>query len=137
MKTFDTHDRGFCAVVLATVFVVGCGDSGPATYSVSGNVSYGGQPLEHGEISFSIAKLGAINTTRIVDGRYERELEAGTYRVEIHSFKKEMVDVAGQQVETAENQLPDRYSIDSTLTATVTPEGPNEFDFAMSQEASD
>ncbi|MGH7199028.1 MAG: carboxypeptidase-like regulatory domain-containing protein [Planctomycetaceae bacterium] len=54
------------------------------TFSISGTVTSGGQPVEEGSISFYDPKTGHAGQAALGSGgEYELELPAGTYRVAV------------------------------------------------------
>jgi len=86
----------------AIVFAVGCGDSGPVTYPVSGNVTYKGQPVPLGSVAF-IPNAAQDNTSAIqayasiIDGTFKTDAgkghEGGSYIVKVNGF--DGVPIAG------------------------------------------
>jgi hypothetical protein len=86
---------GWCAtIVVATAAGAGCGPDGPQRYHVSGTVTYGGQPVPAGAVSF--IPIGEHDRERgpgfcrFTDGRYEsrqgRSPGSGPYRVIITGY---------------------------------------------------
>ncbi|MDY0167696.1 MAG: hypothetical protein RBS80_14205 [Thermoguttaceae bacterium] len=65
-------------------FAYGCGPSGPATYRVSGTVTYQGEPLPLGIVMF-VPEQGPSSTPAAIDqqGRYQHEAVAGEHRVAV------------------------------------------------------
>jgi hypothetical protein len=131
------------ALCAACVWVVGCGDSGPKRYGVSGTVTYKGQPIKSGLISFipegSEASAGGAS---IIDGKYDIPskpgLPAGKYEVSVNvptaGGKKQAVteDEApggGGEKETRET-LPVKYNENTELKAEVK-DGQTEFNFNL------
>jgi hypothetical protein len=104
-------------------------------YPVSGAVTLDGKPLiEDGLIYFKNIAAGSIDTMNIKDGQYSGSSEAGDRRVEIYVFRVKTQDFNGMKSEVKENLIPDRYNVESTFSAKVTPEGPNKFDFEMTSK---
>jgi hypothetical protein len=120
-------------LLLVVSTAIGCGDSKPKHYPVSGTVTLDSKPLAEGFIYFKDPQVGAIDSFEIKDGQFKGEALAGNRRVEVTSYsaKGKMVDVAGVKQEVRQNLIPNRYSLESTLTADVTPEGPNQFTFDL------
>jgi hypothetical protein len=109
--------------------------SEPQKYSVSGTVTLDGKPLaEDGLIYFKTIATGAIDGLDIKSGRFSGSTEPGDRRVEIVVYRLKMVDINGMKGETRESLIPNRYNLESTLTAKVTPEGPNQFAFELSSK---
>ena len=75
--------RGFC--LLLAPLIVGCGGgSGPARYKVTGKVTYQGQPVEKGQITFEDPTAGQVNESQLGSGgNYTTELPAGDFRVSV------------------------------------------------------
>jgi len=118
-------------IVLILVVTFGCGKPGPKVVTVSGTVMYDGQPLAEGTIYFKTPATGAIDTLPVKDGKFEGNAEVGERRVEINAYRTKSQDFNGMKGEVKENLIPARYNADSKLTATVTAEGPNTFQFEV------
>ena len=59
---------------------------------------------------------------------------AGTFRVEITAVRKtgrKVEDRFGEAIDETEQAIPAQYNRDSGLTADVTEQGPNRFEFAL------
>ncbi len=109
----------------------GCGREydGPKRYPLSGKVSYDGEPVDVGTISFLPAGGADLHISggEIVNGAYsvpeERGANAGNYRVEIRWSKKtgQKYFDADLQLENDARQegLPPRFHEKSELTADV------------------
>jgi hypothetical protein len=131
------------AAVLAAalVAIVGC-DSGPRRQAVSGQVTLDGQPLDFGSITFVPDPNGPKASGLIEGGRYEIEQSrgplAGQKIVEIRAPQYDPKRPAPAntkeklyRLDVAPEALPDRYNSKSELRATVTEDGPNEFNFDL------
>ena len=128
----------FTGVTLGLALVLGCGPSGPTTYTVTGRVTFDGQPVEEGEIIFRAAD-GASGSweARIVGGSYSMEVTPGEKRVEITARRKvegASPAASGEPALSFESFIPERYNEKSELTANVTPSGPNTFNFALTDD---
>src|SRR5438477_10640578 len=110
------------------VFVVaGCFAKRQA--EVEGTVTYDGQPLGVGNITFiptsGDEKAGAVKRGgRIESGHYKLEFDPvpGEYRVEVRWSKptgKTYKNEFGDTYPVAQEGLPDKYHANSTLTATL------------------
>lgn len=129
-------------LALAALAVAGCGRDypGPKRYPISGRVSYDGEPIDMGTISFLPADAGSqcVSGGQILDGVYSvaegRGANAGAYRVEIRWSKKtgkKYFDSFSQQMEDERKEgLPPRFHKDSNLTAEVSASNTN-FDFDL------
>jgi hypothetical protein len=118
----------------------GCG-SGSRRLPLHGSVTYQGQPLEHGSITFltTSGPPGPVCGALIRAGRYDvpaaQGLEPGTYRVAISSAVPGGTltpeEVAAGASPRAKEVLPPAYNAESTLTVEVQARGPNQFDFKL------
>lgn len=138
----------FALVVLAAA-LSGCGgDGGPPRHAARGTVKLDGTPLAAGVIRFipDLKTGGPAATATIQEGKFSMDADtgpvAGDHRVEIESTGYEGFAVDDEQAyaERAQktprqviprNPVPEIYNQRSTLTKTVTPEGPNMFDFDL------
>jgi hypothetical protein len=123
-----------CAAVL--IGAAGC--SGDGRVGVEGAVSYAGEPVGVGTITFLPAgEEGVKAGGRIADGRYALEprfgLKPGTHRVEIRWAKptgRRYKNEFGEEFDRTAEGLPDKYHAQTTLTAEVRP-GANVIDFHL------
>lgn len=122
-----------CMVTLAAGLAVasGCGPSGPPKYPVEGNVSFEGQPISSGYISFVPQdSKGRTASTNIENGQFSTEARAGDYKVQIQA-SQEYGPVIPSMGERARKQyIPRKYNQDTTLSATVQAED-NVFDYEL------
>ena len=133
------------AVGLWTVgglLLCGCGGKGLNGVPVSGQVTLDGKPLADGSITFVPTGQGITAGGKIVDAYYELSpkdgLVPGTYKVRINALEstgQTIVDPAGniEIPEMREAILP-RYNMRTELTAEVTVDGPNRFDYDLRSE---
>jgi hypothetical protein len=130
------------AAMAATALLAGCGgatDDLPRE-AVSGTVTFDDQPLKAGMIQFQPAEPGASTAggAAITDGRYSiaksEGLVPGKYQVTISSTPPGAPPPSGQPgdpVAPPKETIPPKYNVKTTLSATVTKEGPNTFDFPL------
>ena len=126
---------GTCACAVAGL-IAGCGgEAGPEMHRVTGQVTYDGQPVENGRITFrKTGDDGKSFATEIKGGGYELEAEAGAMAVEITASRLipgKFDNSNGTPEPVGEMYIPKKYNAATTLTAEVTPAGPNEFPFAL------
>jgi hypothetical protein len=122
-------------LLLCLIATVGCGQQGPATYPVEGTVTFDGEPITEGDILFipddsTLAPEGGM----IKAGRYHMRAKAGVNRVEIRALdiRPDTEWVMGSPV--ADQMIPAQYNNTSQLTARVTPDGENRFDFDLQRQ---
>jgi hypothetical protein len=133
---------GVPVVLVAGLLVLGgCGKGRPASQEVSGQVAFQKQPLRKGLIEFIPANPGGTSAGAVIrDGRYTVRPEAGllpgNYRVRIVP----KVPMRADWDESTEKrppgpshpiQIPDKYNINSVLTAEVKAEGRQTIDFNL------
>jgi hypothetical protein len=132
-------------VLIAVLFVAGCGRKDPYDRQpLTGTVTFQGQPLDKGTIQFlpqdpaRAFSAGAL----IQDGRFqvsrEQGLPPGTYRVAITSpapSKGPAVEPAGapglKMPPLGTERIPAAFNTATTLTAEVTADGNNAFEFVI------
>jgi hypothetical protein len=139
------HLRSVTGLFCACALVIGpCGcDAGPKRYGVSGEVKYQGKPLNHGGIIFlpadptSGADSGGGN---IKNGKYailaKEGLLPGKYKVMITSVDPNTKETdpdapPGPAGPLPKDRVAPKYNRDTILTAEVTADGSNKFDFSV------
>ncbi|QDT64150.1 hypothetical protein V22_13810 [Calycomorphotria hydatis] len=64
-----------CFSLAVASYLIGCGDSGPVTYRASGTVTFNGQPVPYGEMSFEpradLDNAGQQTFVMIKDGKFD------------------------------------------------------------------
>ena len=158
LRRFETHRSeastrhkatlrfGAVALVLAVAASIGCGPPEAERASVKGKVSYQGNPIADGSITFfpSGATKGKPAGTEIVNGEYTLSAAdgplVGEARVEIQAFEKTgrkipdlMGDVSNPNrplIDEKINVLPPQFNVNSTLMRQIT-SGENSHDFDL------
>ena len=140
--------RPACSIWLlaaAVLLLAGCGptrDYGPLA-EISGTVMIDGKPLASGTISLVTPATGDLQVFEVTGGRFAGQARVGERRVEVRSYAPlNGLAAGGDDSRTAlpgptefpVNTLPDHLSAYSTLTTTITAEGPNELTFNLSTE---
>jgi hypothetical protein len=120
---------------LLAALASGCGKpSGPPTYEVSGSVTWEGAALPEGDIIFTaVEKSVAPDAGTIRIGAYRLRTQSGKKRVSIRASKLVAGSKGAMNEPIFDNYIPDRYNVETTLTADVTADGPNRFDFALTK----
>jgi hypothetical protein len=138
------------ALAAALTVALGCGGGdGLQRMPIDGSVTFDGQPLEDGRIQFFPSPDNPepiMSGAPIVSGSYSIAkadgLVPGNYIVRISSASGEEVAVTGEgdaqmpglgPIHPIE-LIPSKYNTESTLTAEVTSDGSNTFDFSLDQE---
>jgi hypothetical protein len=129
--------RYLAAAGLAVTFawLTGCG-SGPKYQQVSGNVTFDGQAVPDGDITF-VPENKAFGPTqgRIKDGRYEAKAVQGKNKVQVTASKIKPGGAKGAGGEpVAEDYIPEQFNVISTLSADVT-SSQTQFDFKLDSKA--
>ena len=122
---------GLCAAIVAFT-TTGCGKGSLERATVSGTVTYQGQPIQAGQIRFMPTRESPVPMSGcyIVDGKYRAEAKGGvpvgTYKVEILAWRSsggpaQASDglVVGRT--RGEQFLPGKFNKNSTLEITVEP----------------
>lgn len=113
--------------------IAGCGESGPERIGMNGIVTYNGEPIEDGEISFQPVEgtQAPPTSTTITDGKYELPakwaLVPGTYQVAVRSYRVSLDDGAklpgstldrpppSGGIEVKDQMLPEKFNTKSTI----------------------
>lgn len=113
--------------VLATLVGTGCG--GPSPILLSGKVTFEGEPVSQGSISF--VKEGGegkgITGAPISNGKYQldekRDLQPGTYKVMISwqkaTGKKVPEGEDGEMIDELLEIIPAKYNVKTELSETI------------------
>lgn len=137
----DVVRRAFVVASVSLALVpLGCGGGGPEMASVSGKVTYKGQPVPKGTITFA-SKAGGRNATGQIgsDGSYTLQTEnpgdgaqLGEYNVAVAAKEEVILDYIPPKPVPPKYLAPQKYENpqSSGLTATVK-SGRNTFDFDL------
>jgi hypothetical protein len=121
------------AFALTLVWGLGCGSGRkglPPSAKVTGTITQDGRPIPSGEIHFGItgAPPGVVT---IKDGTFAGDAPVGKNKVEVYVYA-ETASAKDRNTKEKRNTLPDKYwGPNTTLEATVTEGGPNEFKFVV------
>ena len=114
-------------VLGASVALVGCQPASTIErVDVSGTVTYQGEPVQKGIISFEPMEKGPVAGTNITNGKYQAKGDAGVppgkYHVKISSYVDAEGDYDAEAIGPAPPQtetLPEKYNITTELTLEV------------------
>ena len=137
----------WAGILIVGVASVGCGNrgyDGDRRYPLAGKVTFDGEPVDLGSISFLPSAEGGkqrVSGGQIEDGKFsvpeEQGANAGKYRVEIHWAKKtgkQHYDSELQMnVDDRKEALPRKFHSESILTADVSADKTS-FDFELSSK---
>ncbi len=116
-------------LVLLALAGLGC-DRGPHMVPVTGHVTYNGEPVSQGEISFvPHEKELAPDGGKIRDGRYDLRVKPGRKTVQIRASRPVEQDSPAMEVRYAD-YIPAKFNRESTLTVEVGSTG-EQFDFDL------
>jgi hypothetical protein len=121
------------AAMLGLVCILGCG-GGIERQRVSGTVTFDGQPVERGEVSFVPEDRGQSPEGGVIqDGKFSFEAVAGKKTVRIRGSRRlpPQPDDDPDSGPLYEDFIPAKYNTDSTLKVEVTSAGPNVFPFEL------
>lgn len=113
---------------LVLLMLCGCGHRGPERVTVSGQVTYRGQPLSYGQIHFVPAENTAgvpVTAATIRDGRYTASIKGGVFvgshEVRIVAYRDSApqgVPVDADFVQQVQ-YLPEKYNSQSELRIAI------------------
>lgn len=132
------------AATLALI-VVGCNSQGAGRASVSGKVTFDGQPVGTGQIVFEPAGSGRLGIAQIVNGAYAMPAEqgptSGSYIVRITADRPTGKTAkgpasSGEQTSTEvyEQYIPLKYNEQSELRIEIGADGTLAHDFDLKAE---
>jgi hypothetical protein len=140
-SAFNKEIQVRCCLFLAALLFIaatsaGCSSSGTA--AVEGKVTFGGEPIDVGTITFLPESEAGAKTGGLIDkGAYRVDPKVGPspgpHRVEIRWAKptgKKSKNEFGEEIERRQEGLPEKYHAQSTLTADIKP-GKNAIDFQL------
>lgn len=120
----------FCTLVIGNS--LGCGTNTaqlPPTAPVTGTVTLDGRPMATGEVVFTVPGEPE-QRIQVADGAYTGNAYIGQNNVGVFTYREE-APTSGLSTDTINkvNLVAAQYSYNTTLTADVTADGPNEFKF--------
>src|SRR5262245_3535921 len=123
-------------LLLAILAFVGCGSDGAARFTVTGKVTFQGQPVEEGQITFEDPAAGQVNSGQLGSGgTYSVELPTGDYRVSVSPPLVEMPgtrDSPGDLVPKSVKNIPKKYRVpESAGLAAKVSSSARSFDFDL------
>ena len=141
MKALSSGVAGSVLIAIVIQGLLGCGGSDVKIGAVSGKVTYRGQPVSEGVVSFIDAQAGTgAEATLSSDGTFSVEtpeggLPVGTYGVSVSPpvyLDSSDPRTPPVQVQKKVKDIPEKYRshYSSGLSATVN-EGPNEVSLEM------
>jgi hypothetical protein len=139
MKDLPSLSRVLC-LGIGIAGILGCADGKPKRYAVSGQVKFQGKPLDQGGITFLGEDLGhGTGWSAIKDGRYsipaKEGLLPGRYKVAVNSADPKNrtpdPDSPPGYLPVPKDRIQSKYNSQTTLSADVTAEGTNTFNFEV------
>jgi hypothetical protein len=107
------------------VFLTGCGDGKGV---VNGTVSYDGQPVKSGSVTFISVEGEPVREGAVItDGAFKATVPPGKYKVELSGTRpagnrtQKGFDGKEEVIEMTEEIFPDYYGSKSELTETIKP----------------
>jgi len=111
--------------VVALCILPGCGDD---KSSVSGTVTFDGQPVARGTITFAKSEGELVREGAIIrEGSFQANLPPGNYKIELNAQKvvgkrkQKGFDGKDEEVELTEELFPERYNAKTELAAKIDP----------------
>jgi hypothetical protein len=131
IKRLPVYDARWTASAWLLMLMITLGCARTDTVQVGGAVTWENAPMPHGDIIFVDADPHIPAAAgRVVDGAYAFRCKPGKKRVEVKAYRLSGKKTsAGKPI--GEMYIPDRFSTASELTADVTLDGDNKFDFAL------
>src|SRR5262245_39091276 len=112
-----------CALTLTAIWAVSGCSKGPAVGTVTGEVTFDGQPVKDGHVTFTpVDGKGQTGGAKIVDGKFKAEqVPALKMKVELHGNKvigkRKAYDTPESPVfDEVVELLPPKYNVNSELS---------------------
>jgi hypothetical protein len=129
--------RCLCAVV--AIAAAGCGRSNVLPLvTVSGSVSYDGNPVADGSVMFVAPDGSTVPVVlTVTDGRYEGRVVAGKKRIEVRGMRRSKNATAttggpgADEAGVLENYIPPTYNDASTIVRSIDVPGPQTIDLDL------
>ena len=121
--------------IVLVACLIGCGDDG---IQISGQVTFEGEAVEQGTISFiDTGSTAPPDAAVIANGSYSLQTSPGNKRVEIRASRPLPPErqTNPEMGLVYDDYIPAAFNRESTLTANVTPDGEREFDFHLTEQA--
>ncbi len=135
VQAFSTKNS--LLVVVTLIAMGGCGPSGPLKYPVRGSVTFDGEPIPEGYITFVPENPSwAPEAGPITNGRFGFRARPGANKVEVEASKFIGPEIKTMGLRPKEAYIPRRYNFETTLTAEVTGDGNNDYEFDLESEPS-
>jgi hypothetical protein len=103
--------------VFLAAFIAGCG--GPTVCEVSGTISYDGQPIKQGGITFTPTDGKSPTAGAVIkDGRYDCKLSPGEHKVVVNGTKdidRKPIDITESGTPVSNELLPAKYNQSTEL----------------------
>lgn len=117
-------------LILALVLFAGCGGSEEKRFTVTGNVSYAGKPVETGSISFVPADPAlSPDGAPIENGAYTCAVRPGKMKVQITGSKRVKPKKGDDpNLELYEDYIPAKFNLESALEVEVSTNMTKDFD---------
>ena len=120
------------STLLVACCLSGCGPSGPVMVPVSGTVTLDGEPMEDGVVYFKRPEVGAVDRMEVKDGKFAGIAEVGDRRVEVCRYRfGEPFRMGNAEIPNRIETIDAKFNTNSELTANVTEDGSNEFQFEV------
>ena len=124
---------GGILVLLTCASLAGCGGAPDGMVEVSGTVTWNGQPLETGFVSFIPDPSKSPQAGKIENGHFKFNAYSGKNVVRILSEKKAGY-VESMNQYSYQQFIPAKYNAESELSEEVSEDGGNVFEFALTGE---
>ena len=132
-KRSRTSLLGGILTLLACASLVGCGGAPDGMVEVSGTVTWNGQPLETGFVSFIPDPSKSPQAGTIENGHFKFNAYLGQNVVRILSERKAGY-VESMNQYRYEQFIPAKYNEESELSEEVSEDGENVFEFTLTGE---
>ena len=132
-RVFNRRNFATLAMSLIPLAFGGCG-SGDGKAKISGTVSFDGQPIPEGYITFTPQGTGAPDAGQNKDGKFTLRAIPGKHRIQVEASRPKGPIIPSMGVALREEYIPARYNSESTLSEEVKSGGNNVFEFNLTSQ---
>jgi hypothetical protein len=132
--------RAFQPVLFVLTCFLCCAGCGDGKSSVTGSVTFDGQPVKNGTITFVKADGELVREGGVIqDGEFQATLPPGKYKIELNAQrlirkqKQKGFDGKDEEVDITDELFPPRFNIGTELSEVIKP-GSNALKFDLKSD---
>ncbi|MGL4514737.1 MAG: hypothetical protein ACRCT8_16740 [Lacipirellulaceae bacterium] len=121
------------AASLVVATLCGCGPANGKS-AISGTVTFDGEPISTGFVTFTPEGAGSPDAGPIHDGKFSLKAVPGKHRVKVEASRPMGDIIPSMGTRLHEEYIPARYNSETTLSGEVKSGENNEFEFNLTSK---